>query len=161
MGNIIIMYRTKILTILGFLLINFCIYSQSNYRDKTITQCYNIGIPTDSIFFQEIESILKREKLYDYKFYEIIIIPQVKDCRKILFELRGIKTPFDDHLYMVNYQNKTYMMDGKFLNILFKKGHVFRLEHTAYLTYEDIMSPILTLEYFEKKLLLTNKETIF
>ena len=152
--------------ILGFLLINctFCFhtYAQSNYRDKTIIQYYNIGIPIDSMFFQELKPILKQEKISDYKLYEIIdITSQEKDSRKILFELRGIKTPFDDHLYMVNYQNKTYMIDEKFVNILFKKGQVFKLEHTAYLTYDDIESPILILQYCDNKIQLIDKYSIF
>lgn len=164
MENIIIMYRTKIQSFLIALIIvcmnNLNIYAQSNYRNKTIIQSYNIGVPLDSIFFQKLEPILIKEKMCYYKVYEIIMI-QKKDSKKILFEIRGIKTPFDNDLYMIKYQNKTYMLDGELVNILFKKRGTIRLEHTAYLTNEDIDSPILTLQYFDNKFQLLSKKTLF
>lgn len=164
MENIIITYRIRIITILGFLLINcnynLYIYAQSNYRNKTMIQYYNIGIPSDTAFFQELEPILEQEKMSDYKIYEIVMIHQ-KKSKEISFEIRGIKTPFNNDLYMVKYHNKTYLVDGEFVNILFKKGGVLMLEHTAYLAYEDFDSPILTLQYIDDKIQYINKRILF
>ena len=164
MENIIIMYSTKIQSFLIVLLIvcinNFSIYAQSNYRDKTIIQNYNIGEPLDTLFFQRLEPILIKEKMCNYKVYEIVMIHKKEDSNKIIFEIRGIKRPIND-LYIVKYQNRTYMLDGKLVNILFKEGGALRLEHAAYLAYEDFDSPILTLQYFNNKIQIISKRALF
>lgn len=133
-----------------------CLFSTKSQdkhgRDKHITQQFYVAQVLDSIFFNQLDSIVKEKDLSIYRYIEIERNNCSQNSPKISILIRGFDTPMNNKLYQVKYKDMVYFFDDRLNKILIQKVGSKYINHSAYVNMRDFDSPILILNYTNKKL---------
>ena len=92
------------LVIIILFLCNLC-FSQNN---KFITRKVKTANKIDTVFFKQLDSIVKERDLSIYRYIEIERNNYSQNSPKISILIRGFDTPMNNKLYQVKYKGMVY-----------------------------------------------------
>lgn len=129
-----------------------------NAQQEKTTLYYNKAIILDTLFFQQLDSILDVNKMEKHKYYYIDFSSKYKDiANKMEFTLHGFETLIYEKGYIADYNRRKYYIDTKSDNNLVKKGRRFSITYNLPIRphINDFNSTYMVFIYENKKLQLT------
>ena len=146
------------LTFISGLMMLLCITNSSlvvNAQIKKSTLYLHKAKVLDSVFFQQLDSILNVNEMENHKFYGVNISNRNNHINKNMeILLFGFETLINEDSYIVDFKGRIYCIDTNLNNVLVIKDKPFSITYNLPIRPDmgDFISTYLILEYKNKKL---------